>query len=98
MADGSSFWYAEGAPDDTVIYKVDPEASTKTPLFDTARLRQALTALLGDEPPNKGLPFEEFTFVDESETAVSFTVKDKVLVLKFDTYAIAPAPPVSEEE
>jgi len=24
MMDGSSFWYAEGAPDDTVIWRVDP--------------------------------------------------------------------------
>ncbi len=39
MADGSSFWYAEGAPASTVIHKVDPKANTKTPLFDTARLR-----------------------------------------------------------
>ena len=43
MADGSSFWYAEGGPAHTVIYKVDPAANTKTPLFDTARLRDALT-------------------------------------------------------
>ena len=33
MADGSSFWYAEGAPANTVIWKVDPKANTKTPLF-----------------------------------------------------------------
>ena len=31
MADGSSFWYAEGAPANTVIFKIDPEANTKTP-------------------------------------------------------------------
>ena len=42
IADGSSFWYAESAPADTVIWKVDPEANTKDPLFDTARLRKAL--------------------------------------------------------
>ena len=42
MADGSSFWYADGAPDNTIIYKVDPKTNTKAPLFDTARLRQAL--------------------------------------------------------
>ncbi|MCH7601947.1 MAG: DPP IV N-terminal domain-containing protein [Planctomycetes bacterium] len=98
MADGSSFWYAEGAPDNTVIYKVDPKANTKTPLFDTARLRQALTPTLGHEPPYKGLPFEEFTFVDENETAVSFTVEDKVFVLLLDSYAITRAPIPSEEE
>ena len=51
MADGSSFWYAEGAPANTIIWKVDPKANTKTPLFDTERLRQALTPTLGHEPP-----------------------------------------------
>ncbi len=45
MADGSSFWYAEGGPENTVIWRVDPNANTKTALFDTARLRQALTRL-----------------------------------------------------
>ncbi len=53
MADGSSFWYVEGAPENTIIYKVDPKANTKTPLFDTARLRQALAGVLGSEPPYK---------------------------------------------
>ncbi|MCH8342612.1 MAG: DPP IV N-terminal domain-containing protein [Planctomycetes bacterium] len=98
LAGGSSFWYAEGAPDNTIIYKVDPKANTKTPLFDTARLRQALTALLGHEPPNKRLPFEEFTFVDESETAVKFTVEDKEFVLRLDAYTIKRVPSVSKAE
>ncbi len=57
MADGSSFWYAEGAPANTIIWKVDPKTNTKTPLFDTERLRQALTPTLGHEPPYKRLPF-----------------------------------------
>ncbi len=51
MADGSSFWYAEGAPANTVIFKIDPKANTKTPLFDIARLRQALTPLLPTPDP-----------------------------------------------
>ena len=58
MADGSSFWYAEGAPANIIIYKVDPNANTKTPLFDTRCLRQALTAALGHAPPYRGLPFD----------------------------------------
>ena len=98
MADGSSFWYAEGAPENTIIYKVDPKANTKTPLFDIARVRQVLTGVLGAEPPHHGLPFEEFNFADQDEAAVKFTVEDKVFVLRFDTYTITPAPPVSEEE
>lgn len=32
LADGSSFWYAEGEPENTVIWKVDPEANTRTRL------------------------------------------------------------------
>ncbi len=27
MADGSNFWYAEGAPANTVIWKIDPVAN-----------------------------------------------------------------------
>ncbi len=98
MADGSSFWYAEGAPANTVIYKVDPKANTKEPLFETARLRQALKPLLGHESPYKGLPFEEFTFVDEGETAVKFTVEGKDFILQLHTYTISRGPAVSEEE
>jgi hypothetical protein len=41
MADGNSFWYAEGAPENTVVWKVDPVANTKEPMFDTARLRRS---------------------------------------------------------
>ncbi len=97
MADGSSFWYAEGAPANTVIYKVDPKANTKTLLFDTERLRQALTPLLGHQPPYQGLPFDTFTFMD-GEKAVKFTVEDKEFILKLDTYAVTGAPAVAEEE
>lgn len=97
MADGSSFWYAEGSPANTVIWKVDSVANTKEPLFDTARLREALTPLLGHEPPYQGLPFAEFTFV-ESEKAVKFTVENKEFILRLDTYAISRAPSLSEQE
>ena len=98
MADGSSFWYAEGAPASTVIYKIDPRANTKTPLFDTARLREALAPLLGDEPPYQGLPFEEFTFIGDGEQAVEFTVADRAFILQLDSYAVTPSPAGSQEE
>ena len=39
MADGSSIWYTEGAPENIIIYKVDPKANTKSPLFDPGKLR-----------------------------------------------------------
>ncbi|MCH7807098.1 MAG: DPP IV N-terminal domain-containing protein, partial [Proteobacteria bacterium] len=97
MADGSSFWYAEGAPGNTVIWRVDPVANTKTTLFDTARLRQALTALLDLEPPYQGLPFAEFAFV-EGEKAVRFTVENKDFILRLETYTITQVPALSEQE
>ncbi len=98
MADGSSFWYAESTPENTIIYKVDSKVNSKTPFFDSARLRQALTKVLGHEPPYKGLPFEAFTFVNKSEKAVKFTMEDKVFVLRLDTYTITRLPALEDEE
>ena len=87
MADGSSFWYAEGIPDETIIYKIDPNTNLKEPLFDRARLRQALTAALGHEPSPNGLPFENFTFLD-AEKAVRFTAEDREFILHLNTYKL----------
>lgn len=98
MTDGSSFWYAEGAQANTVIWKVDLKANTKTPLFDTARLRKALTAVLGHEPRYQGLPFGEFTFVDKGETAVKFSVEKKEFILQLDNYTITRARVLSEDD
>src|SRR3972149_11601444 len=64
MADGSSFWYAEGSPENTVIFRVDPKANSRKPLFDTARLRRSLAQALGHEGPDQGLPFDRFAFSD----------------------------------
>ena len=97
MEDGSSFWYAEGVPDKTIIYKVNPKANTKEHLFDTERLRQALAPLLGHEPPYKGLPFKGFTFVEE-EKAVKFAVEGKEFLCQLDTYKITAVPSQSKEE
>ena len=91
MQDGSSFWFAEGAPDSTIIYKVDPEANTRVVLIDPERLRQALTPLLGHEPPGRGLPFEAFEFQDD-ENSVKVTLEEKDFVLRLDTYEIRESP------
>lgn len=98
LADGSTFWYAEGAPANTVVWKVDPKTNRKIPLFNTARLRRSLTPLVGHEPPYHGLPFAEFTFVSEGEKAVKFTVEGKEFVLQLDTYVVTPAAVLAEEE
>ncbi len=92
MADGNSFWYAEGEPDSTVIYSVDPVANTKSALFDVERLRSVLAAELGSEPPGKGVPFASFRFLDDSEQAIRFSVGGEEFVLELDTYSLTRAP------
>lgn len=97
MADGSSFWYAEGEPENTVIYKFNPEKNSKKPLFNTVRLRKAITEKLGEEPPHQGLPFIQFEFL-EGETKVKFDVGGKELICDLKTYALEEAPPLFGEE
>jgi len=97
MADGNSFWYAEGAPENTVIYKFDPQKKSKTPLFDNPRLRKALAETLGKEPPQKGLPFAEFVFV-EGERKMKFSVEGREFICDLKSYQIEEAPSLSEEE
>ena len=97
MADGNSFWYAEGVPDATVVYKVDPAANTKEPLFDTERLRRALAPLLGHELPYKGLPFDDFSFID-GEQAIRFRVEDEEYTCRLETYGITPVAPLASLE
>ncbi|MBA2258799.1 MAG: DPP IV N-terminal domain-containing protein, partial [Acidobacteria bacterium] len=96
MADGS-FWYADGAPDNTVIYKVDPAAKAKTPLFDTPRLRAALASVLGHEPPYRGLPFETFGFLDRERT-IRFSLAGQDYVMPLATYSISKLTMPSRQE
>jgi len=86
MPDGNSFWYAEGGPQHTVIHRVDPAAGAVEELFDTPRLRAALTEALGDEPAGLGVPFRELAFVGPS--SVQFMVEGQTFLLDLDTYAI----------
>ncbi len=96
MADGNSFWFAEGAPDKTIIYKIDPLANSKQPLFDSDRLRSALAPLLGHDAPYQGLPFDSFNF--EGDKAIQFTVEGKTFRCDLESYAVTHVPPVSPDE
>ena len=53
--------------------------------------------MLKHEPPYKGVPFEEFAFV-EGEKAVKFTVDGKEFILRLDNYSITRVPALSEAE
>ena len=88
MADGTSFWYAEEiVTDSVVIYVVDPKRRSKEVLFDVARLRSALRAALGQEPPARGVPFTTFE-VQDGGKAARFSVGGNALKLQLDSYAV----------
>ncbi|WP_264537889.1 S9 family peptidase [Flavobacterium sp. N1736] len=87
--DSDRFWFAEGTQDNTVIYLVDPKQNTKTPFFDTERLRSALKPFLKQEPINKGIPFTDFTFVNGNDS-IQFEVEKKKFKLSLKDYKIVP--------
>ncbi|MDE2805819.1 MAG: DPP IV N-terminal domain-containing protein [Gemmatimonadota bacterium] len=97
LGDGESFWYADGAPANTVMFRVDPAQGTREPLFDTERLRTALIPVLGHTPPYDGLPFSEMT-LDETGPAAEFEVEGRRFRLDLDGYGIEEIPARSPAE
>ena len=87
MAGGNSFWYAEGVPENTIIWKIDLKYNTKTPLFDPVRLRGAIADAMGTEPGGKGMPFRDFEFLT-GETAARFRLEKREFVLDLADYTV----------
>lgn len=93
LPDGSSFWYAQGGPNDRRIIRADPATNTETPLFDVTRLRAKLGEALGHEPAGSGVPFERFQFDGPSQ--VRFVVEDVSYELDLQSYELSRALPLS---
>lgn len=89
MLDGTSFWYADRVPQETVILRVDGETGKAAPLFDVAKTRKALATHLDRDPPYKGLPFDSVVELGEDRYRFSFEGTD--YVLSTDGYAIEAA-------
>jgi dipeptidyl aminopeptidase/acylaminoacyl peptidase len=53
-------WLVEGAPDHTVILRLDLKSGKTAPMFDVAAVRAALSTATGRAPPGHGLPFDTF--------------------------------------
>ena len=87
MPDGSQFWFAEGGPQNRVLYKVDPASNTKSELFEVARLREALTEAVGHEPAGMGVPFDQISFV--GPTKVQFSLEGVSWILDLENYALS---------
>src|ERR1700733_10109810 len=75
MADGR-FWFVEGAPESTCIKVFDVRTGACDPLFDMERVRRGLRALIGRDPPYKGLPFDTFVQAPDGEAVFSFEGDD----------------------
>jgi dipeptidyl aminopeptidase/acylaminoacyl peptidase len=91
LPDGNTFWYAEGGPNDREIIKVDPATDTAAPLFDVARLREALTESLGYEPAGDGVPFAQLA--PAGANAVAFSLEGESYVLDLESYTLTRKPP-----
>lgn len=86
------FWFAEGAPENTSIKVCDVTTGTCRELFDAPRVRRALQAVIGREPPYKGLPFEAFARTPDGSTAFPFEGHSYVLSPAGDEVTRAPEP------
>ena len=91
LADGSSFWYADGGPANRVIWRVDPAADALEPLFDVQRLRAAIAASIGHEPPYAGVPFETFQLTPDG-AAATFSLEGRRFSLDLATYQVEEQP------
>lgn len=87
MPDGTSFWYADGGPQDRRLVKVAAGSGRSEPLVDVARLRAVLTEQLGYEPAGRGVPFDRLSFVGPSR--IRFSVEGRTWDLDLESYRLS---------
>jgi dipeptidyl aminopeptidase/acylaminoacyl peptidase len=88
MRDGNSFWYTEGSSGNTFVYKVDALTGKKYLLFDHKKIRQSLEPFLKQKIQDQGVPFDHFSFTDEQENKVIFSVARRKFEIDLHTYNI----------
>ncbi|WP_411340206.1 DPP IV N-terminal domain-containing protein [Sphingopyxis sp. J-6] len=90
------FWYVVDAPHNVSIKRFDPRSGKVDDMFDVARVRDALSALLGRPLPYAGLPFASFT---DAGDAILFQFEGTTYRLNREDHAIAaePAPNLMEQ-
>ncbi|HZI13799.1 MAG TPA: DPP IV N-terminal domain-containing protein [Myxococcus sp.] len=91
--EGDRFWFSEDTAEGRALWLVDPEAGTQVPFFDVPRLRERLTAALGAEPKEKGVPFPSFLTAPGGK-AVRLRVENRDFLLDLGSYALTPAKPL----
>jgi len=97
LSDGSSLWYADRARYPTQLYRFDPATGRTEALLDLERVRRAIAAELGAEPPSGGVPFDVNTLVMGRGSA-EFVAAGTQLRLNLADYSISRvAPPEAAE-
>ncbi len=86
LPDGSTFWYAQGDPNNRQIVKLDPATNAETPLFDVQRLRSVLREALGHDPIGAGVPFDQFQLL--GPRTASFAMEGSTYHLDLDSYTL----------
>src|SRR5215510_1227193 len=70
------FWYRRSSKGDNEFMQFDADTLTKTRLFDHDRLAAALSTVAGKSYKPLELPFNTFTFVNNSPTNIQFVADD----------------------
>ena len=95
LGDGDRFCYSRELDSGRQFFLVDPVNNTQEPVFDVPRLRAALASLLPEDNLPEGVPFEEFSFVQD-DRAIQFDWDGDSYLLSLEMYSLeqpAPAPP-----
>ncbi|HET7571244.1 MAG TPA: DPP IV N-terminal domain-containing protein [Gaiellaceae bacterium] len=92
---GERFWYRRTTSAGSEFVLVDPEARTKAPAFDHARLAAGLGEVLEREVDPFALPFAA---IELRDGAVRFAVEETEFEVSLDTYAATAVGPVRHGE
>ena len=98
LGDGDRFCYSRELDSGRQFFLVDPVNNTQQPFFDVPRLRGALAKLRLEKGSPEGVPFAEFTFVQDDQT-VEFDLDGTAYLLNLHSYSLkqAPATPTKGE-
>lgn len=88
--DGRTLGFATGSVEQRQAWRIDLASGEKTPLFDVARLREAVRAATGTTPAGQGAPFAHFGFAGPN--SIAFAVGADQLVVDLDDYSVIKAP------
>ncbi|MCY3629830.1 MAG: DPP IV N-terminal domain-containing protein [Bacteroidota bacterium] len=91
--DEDRFWYLHASPEGPEFILVDPGQGQQNPLFEHARMTEAISDYL--ESPEAEVDFSRFSFDPESEQIRSLGGRDKSMACSIVTYVCEPVNEIS---